>query len=700
MSIKRCCHLIGLLLSFGNAYSQVVISGQVLSKDSLPLAYANVYLKDVYDGGVSNDSGRFSFPTKAKGAVLLIVSSLGYQSLEMPLLIGDTALFVTAQLQNKAAVMDDIVVTAGTFEVNDKKRGVILKSLDVVTTAGAAGDIYGALQTLPGVLPQSEETGIFVRGGAASESRTAVDGLLIQNPFFGDVPDIPSRGRFNPFQFTGMVFSTGGYSAEYGQALSSVLLLNTSNELAIEDVNSLNVSLVNVSLSKLKVASKSTTLAFGAGYANNRLLLSLNKQYRDWKKPPEGYNATFALKHKTKSGGVLKLQARHQYSTSALFYDNLDSGGKKELFSTHNPNTSIYSSYTSKLGKQWNLYAGGAFEYDKQRRNYGSFKNPKTDWLWQAKAVFSRRINKANFKFGYDLQQNHYTLGFNTQTYRLKNTYTALFAETELTLSKSIVARIGGRVEHASLPSETKASPRLALAFRTGAKSQVSLAYGRFYQSPQNGYSVFENDLRFETAQHLLANFQWIKEKYIFRVEGYYKKYNSLVRFDNSFSHLDNSGYGFAKGIDIFWRDNKGSIKTLDYWISYSYIVSKRSFRNFDFLATPSFAPTHTLSLVVKRELQSIRSRIGATYAVSSGRVFYHPVTHEAEKTTSYQNLNVNFSYQTAVFRKFTVLYLSLNNPLNIDNILAIRYSPNGSYRQEIRPSMRRSFFIGASLNF
>jgi len=45
--------------------------------------------------------------------------------------------------------------------------------------------------------------------------------MVVQNPFYSSVPDIPSRGRFLAFLFKGTVFSSGGYSAQYGQALSS-----------------------------------------------------------------------------------------------------------------------------------------------------------------------------------------------------------------------------------------------------------------------------------------------------------------------------------------------------------------------------------------------------------------------------------------------------------------------------------------------
>ena len=54
-----------------------------------------------------------------------------------------------------------------------------------------------------------------------------MDGNLVNNFFYSSEPDFATRGRFNPFLFKGTVFSSGGYSALYGQALSSVLLLES-----------------------------------------------------------------------------------------------------------------------------------------------------------------------------------------------------------------------------------------------------------------------------------------------------------------------------------------------------------------------------------------------------------------------------------------------------------------------------------------
>ncbi|MEI2421899.1 TonB-dependent receptor plug domain-containing protein, partial [Arthrospira platensis SPKY2] len=83
---------------------------------------------------------------------------------------------------------------------------------------------------MPGAQIVGNDGRLFVRGGEANETQTFVDGLRVAQAFNPTANNIPTRSRFSPFLFNGISFSTGGYSAEYGEALSSVLTLNTIDE--------------------------------------------------------------------------------------------------------------------------------------------------------------------------------------------------------------------------------------------------------------------------------------------------------------------------------------------------------------------------------------------------------------------------------------------------------------------------------------
>src|SRR3546814_17667863 len=108
---------------------------------------------------------------------------------------------------------------------SDEKRGAELSALDIVSTAGAGGDITGAFRTLPGTQQVGESSGLFVRGGTGKETQQFIDCMIVSNPYYSDVPKLAHRNRFNHFLFKGTVFNSGGNSALHGKGLSGALIL-------------------------------------------------------------------------------------------------------------------------------------------------------------------------------------------------------------------------------------------------------------------------------------------------------------------------------------------------------------------------------------------------------------------------------------------------------------------------------------------
>ncbi|MEM9722740.1 MAG: carboxypeptidase-like regulatory domain-containing protein, partial [Bacteroidota bacterium] len=310
------------LFSLTSLFAQQTITGQVLDPKGKPVSLANVYLQDIYDGGVTDEAGNFSFETQATGTVLIVVSHVEFEKKEQSLDMAQVPSSLVINLKKGGLRVSPVVITAGSFEASDEKKGTILKPLDIVTNAGAAGDLFGAIQTLPGVSPTANETGIFVRGGGAYETRTLIDGTIAPNPFFADVPNIPSRGRFDPFLFKGTLFSTGGYSAEYGQALSSVLLLNTQ-DMPQRTSSGIGINLAGINASHTKLWNGKSALLASGGISYLDPYFSLINANRDWQKAPRGYNISLGGRHKVK-GGMYKTYLQHQAGNLQLGLENLE----------------------------------------------------------------------------------------------------------------------------------------------------------------------------------------------------------------------------------------------------------------------------------------------------------------------------------------------------------------------------------------
>ncbi|WP_299668179.1 TonB-dependent receptor [uncultured Polaribacter sp.] len=685
-----------LLFSVLNTYSQTIISGTVNDKKGKPIPFANVYLKISFEGNTTNESGEFSFVTSSKGASTLVISNVGYETLEKKIIISGESMRLNLILK-EGNTLSEVIIAVGTFEASDKKRATTLKPLQIVTNSAASGDVYGALQTLPGTTPILNETGLFVRGGEASETKTIIDGAVVTRPFFSDVPDIPSRGRFDPFLFTGILFSTGGYSAEYGQALSSVLILDT-NDFPENDNYSFGIDMAGISGSYVKTWQDKTAFLASVSYSDLSTLFSIVPQNRKWITAPKGIAGSFGFRHVDNNLGIFKSYLQYQKGNIALkpdFFENLSS---ENIFENRNSNLFWNNSFYGYISGDWNLRALTAVSYDDNEDVFNENSETEHDLLVQGRITVSKKLNQTKIRIGTEWQyhKNDY---LESKTYNsLRDNFIATYAESDIRLNKKVGMRIGVRYEYSSILKKYNLAPRISLGYKAGSYSNISVAYGKFYQTPNSEFLRLNKQLDFENATHLIANYQWKKKQQLFRIEAYYKKYDKLIKEDE-LSILDNSGKGYSKGIDVFWKDEK-NIKNLSYWLSYSLLDSKRIYRDYPIETTPIFVATHTLNLVANYKITPLL-RLGMTYTYSSGRPYYNPSNpiFLSDKTMDYNNLNFSTSYLTSIFKNFTVIYFSLRNPLQFSQVLGYQYSENGTQRSEIIPSTNWSFFAGVSIS-
>ena len=698
------------LFSFGIYAQTSFVSGSLIEENGGdPIIGANIYIQNAYDGTSTDLDGRFSFETFEEGDQILVVSYLGYEPLLQPISLNGDSLVLDLVLSTGVNELDLVVITAGAFEASDSKKAVVLRPLDIVTTAGATADIAGALNTLPGTQTVGEEGKLFVRGGAAHETRTFIDGLQVQNPYASSVPSIPARGRFSPFLFKGTTFSTGGYSAEYGQALSSALILETE-DLAPKTVTGISLMTVGLGLAHTE-RWDSTSLSLSADYTNLAPYTAFVPQNISWNKPYSGTGGQLIFRHKTSPTGILKIQGSGNWNTMSMQYPNADDVKQQNRLTLDNQNYYSNASYREIWNEEWTFFVGAAYAHNVDviqeqfyvRNEEQSFQLKSTiayqpNSLWRLKTGAEYIYNDWNERFASAEEEL-----FETQ---LTNNSLATFVESDVYLGTKWAARAGLRYEQDGLLGQTRVSPRLSLAFKTGKKSQVSLAYGQFYQSPERSLLRYQQDLKMERADHYILNYQILTEQRSFRIEAYWKKYDQLVQFDTETPWVSqNTGDGYAGGIDVFYRD-RSSIKNGDFWLSYSFLDTERNYLDFPVAAVPSFASKHNFSAVYKHWIHDWSSNIGATYSFASPRPYNDPndALFNGEQTKAYHDLSVNWSYLTNWFGQFTIVYASVTNVLGFDQQFGQRFSaqPNeeGQFSSiAIRPPAKRFFFVGVFLS-
>ena len=685
------------------SFAQTTISGKVTDNKNQPIFGANVYLDGTYDGATTNDEGLFSFETSETGTQILTVSYLSY---ETKTISGEVSTLNNLQIKLREDVnaLDTVVISAGTFEANDNSKVSVLKPLDVVTTASAVGDFVGALQTLPGTSTVAEDGRLFVRGGDANETQIFIDGIRVFTPYSPTANNIPTRGRYSPFLFDGITFSTGGYSAEYGNALSSVLLLNTIDE---PDQEKTDIGIMSVGGSLGHTEKwENTSLSVNASYINLAPYIALYPDRNDWKKPYEGAQGEAVFRQKFETG-MLKFYAAFDTSNFDLIQDDINNPDGAR-FKLNNRNFYTNASYQGILGNNWSVQSGLSYTIAKTDVGINDLLDvDDSENSAHVKLKLKKRFN-SRFKLSFGLE--HFITDFDeaiqsdefTGNYGFTNNNSAAFVESDIIFNKDLALKVGVRADTYELSNEFNIAPRVSLAYKTSKNGQLSLAYGDFYQNANNGILKFNSQVETQNTKHYIMNYQYVNDGRLFRAELYRKDYDNLVKFDTDFegfdSVFDNSGSGFAQGLDIFWRDNK-SIKNTDYWISYSYLDTERDYRNYPIQAQPNFANTHNFSAVAKYWIDDWKSQVGFSYNYASGRPYTNPNTNEflGEKTRSFNSVSLNWAYLISPQK---ILYASVNNIFAFKNINGYQYAntpdANGNFaRRSLQPAADQFFFVG-----
>ncbi len=695
--------LLLMFLSSWEVVAQTQLSGSVVDEKREPIPGANISIEGTYDGTSTSIDGTFNFESSESGDQILLISFVGFKSDQLKVQLLGNAIQLEIVLREAVNQLDAVVISAGSFTAGEEKRRTILKAIDIATTAGATADIAGALNTLPGTQRVGESGRLFVRGGDGSETKTFIDGMLVANAYSPSAPNTPTRGRFLPFMFKGTSFSTGGYSAEYGQALSSALVLDSKDKA---ELNQTDLGLLSVGgdVAHTQVWDRAS-LSGKIQYTNIRPYFGLINQEIDWITPPASFEGITAFRQELGEHGIVKFFGNFNHSDFKINNHDILAPSQKQSFDFANNYGYGNASFLQALNDRWSIRGGLSYNYNENNILLDGRPIDEIEKGTHSKVVFENTISEAvELKFGVEHLQTAYeasrldslTL---KQTITFNTPITAGFAEAEIYGSKYVVARTGVRAEYNVSTEKVNFEPRFSLAYKPFRHGQFSLAYGQFHQTPQNQFLIVNQNLEEEKAEHYILNYQVVNNQRTFRPELYYKKYSNLIKFINGNSEqLANTGNGYAKGFELFWRDSK-SVRNLDYWISYSYLDTERDYLDFPTLSTPNFASTHNFSVVGKKFISEIKSQLGVTYSYSSARTYHNPNSDHfnSGRTPAYQDLSVNLSYLP---KPFLIIHLSVTNVLGRDNIFGYEYSEtpdsSGNYASRaIRQPAKRFLFLG-----
>lgn len=506
--------------------------------------------------------------------------------------------------------------------------------VELVTTGGANGDLYKALQTLPGTQIQGETGQLLVRGGSSHETQTYIDGMHVLNPYTSTGINSPSRSRYSTFMFSGVNLASGGASQEYGDALSAVLPLDTKDHSNINKVG-VNASVVGVGGGGTRAFDKGS-LSVDLNYQNLSLYDKIYSGRKEFKKPYRLYSGATQFRYSPSDATIFKIYAQYDRTDFSTY-----EGTERRPFGLGEDNVYVNATLRHRTSEGWNWFAGTAYSFYEQK--IGSAAAAGDNWLERQqevhlKAKVFKHLSPA-FRMDMGVEsyirryENRYLLSEIDDRHRMSPTITAGFLSATYYPLEQLKAELSFRTEYTSLNRKLSFSPRLAVNYHWG-EVMLSGTIGRYTQQPENSYLVRRPELDSEVCVQYNLGAQYEHEGRFYKAELYYKDYNRLALAetdaltetdaDTGTARLTSGGHGHSRGIDLFFHD-RALLKNFEYQFAYTYNISKRKYHEYPELTTPQYATRHNAAVVLKYSVPRLHSIIGLTNRFSSGRPYHNP---------------------------------------------------------------------------
>ena len=663
----RIAHIVLMLLAVCNLAAQTTISG-VVTDGREPLASANVFIIGTIDGYLTDSLGRFSFTTSKTGEVTLKATFIGYEDYTLTADVSQLS-HLTIRMSERATSINEVVVTASTFSFGKSENFKTMDALDVVMAGNSCGDIVAALQTLPGTQMVGENGKLYVRGGESDECQTFINGMHVLVPYSTNTKNTAVRGRFSPFMFKGINFSLGGYSGEYGQALSAVLPMETT-DAATSDKFGVSASLVDWNVGGTK-AYRNSSLSFNAALTSMGLYDRLFTQRQDFTRPYRKLSGEAQYKKEFNTSSVLKSYIGYDLTSVGQRID-----GRNLSLKEHN----IYANVTHRaaIGQGYTLFTGIAnssmlSDIDDARTSGDHYHNFRNEVHLKADV---RKVCSDALKLSAGVEDyiRNSRMRYDAYLYQLDYNVFAAHIDARWRIIPRVFLNMSARAE--MMKTNCLLMPRATLSYIPNKNLQFSLVAGRYSQTATDDYlAQSRGDFSQSTADHTIFSMQYKTKATLLRIEPYWKKYHHLPLLEDGV--YQPHGYGTSRGLDIF-VENHSFVKHLTTSLSYSFNDSERLYLNYTEVRTPDYVSRHNLRLTAKYAIGKVIIGLAESYA--NGRHFL------SGTTPHYNSVDVNLTY---LLSPKVIVYTSLNNIFGRTNIF--RYDANAN---PVMPSRDRFLYI------
>jgi hypothetical protein len=652
-----------LFIVFGMAFSlpakgqdRASINGYITdAQTGETLLSANIALIEINRGTSSNNSGYFAITNIPPGTYTLMATFIGYQRFERELsLEAGENLRLNIELNPEGLQLEELVVESETEREEQRNIGRAQISTQLIKEVPSVlePDVFRSVQLLPGVKAASDfSSGLYVRGGSPDQTLILLDETTVYNPthFFGFF------STFNPDAVKDVRLYKGGYPAEYGGRLGSVLTVFNKD-------GNRNETRGTVSLGFL--ASRASV---EGPYSHGSWMLAVRRSTLE--------PILAALRSSVDNvpdlfyfydiNGKLNFDATENDRFSLAFYSGTDAVSFPFL-----EDASIRLNYGNQtISTQWRRIISDKLFGSVTVTGSRYFNEPSFSI---AGTPFERNNEIFDFSLKSDLEyipnQNHsisagiwsgiLTLRFldrfdNQTTFnsRIRSSYISAYIQDEWRPGDRWKINTGLRLNTFSEGSYFKLEPRFSAEYRPSANLRLQAAYGRYYQFltliSNEAFSGFDIWLTTDDGVPPSYGDQFVFgaksipfEGYGFDIELYYRTMRDLFELDpfiNDAAGLDYAelfrfGEGYAYGVELFLEKQSGR---LGGFIGYTYGITRRKFPGFnaDVLDNsrqgrfypPKYDRTHDLNIVTSYQL-STRWSVASVFSYATGQAYTEPL--------------------------------------------------------------------------
>ena len=249
-----------------------VVEGRVTDSLNKPVDLANIAVIGEKTGTTSDKKGFYKLEVPANKEVVLGISFIGYANKKIPLNLEE------GEKRTLNIQLKTISTTLPGFEVRDERLRtesmVRLNPRNALVAPSMGEGVTDIIKTLPGVSSNNEMSSQYsVRGGNFDENSVFVNDIEIYRPFLISTGEQEGLSFVNSALVSSILFSAGGFGAEYGDKMSSVL--DVKYKHPNEFGGSFSISLLGAELSLGGTAAKNKfSYLLGGRYKTNRYILN------------------------------------------------------------------------------------------------------------------------------------------------------------------------------------------------------------------------------------------------------------------------------------------------------------------------------------------------------------------------------------------------------------------------------------------